>query len=198
MTSRWGHPLVGHGLILVSLLAGIGVTRAVYLEPRAREVRALRAQERDLGAQLGDLHAGLAEMKSWAEAHPGQDLLAFHARRARPAREMVPDLLAAIVPVANRHHVSTEQIQPAGAPVDESVTGTSGRSVTYRKVALRFRVYAGYRDLGEYVHEVESLDQLVVVRSVAVQYNAPTYPRLVADISIWVYGTPGEGRWTGS
>jgi hypothetical protein len=190
MTFRWGHPLVGHGLILVSLLAGIGVTRAVYLEPRGREVRALRVQERDLGAQLADLHAGLAEMKSWADAHPGEDVLTFHARRARPAREMVPDFLEAVVPVADRYHVKTEQIQPVGAPVDEAVTGASGQPVTYRKVELRFRVYADYRDLGEYLRDVESLDQLVIVRSVAVQYNAPTYPELVADISVWVYGTP--------
>jgi Tfp pilus assembly protein PilO len=185
-----GHPLVGHGIILVGLLAGIGVTRTVYLEPRAKEVRSLRAEEQGLTSRLSDIRAGLAEMKDWADAHPGQDLLTFHARRALPVRDMVPQFLRALVPVAERYGVSTELIQPAGAPVDESVTGASGQPVTYRKVELRFRVYAGYRNLGEYLREIESLDQLVVVRSVAIQYNAPTYPEIVADVAIWLYGTP--------
>ena len=34
------------------------------------------------------------------------------------------------------------------------------------------------------------MDQLVVVRSVGVQYEAATYPLLVADVTIWLYGTP--------
>jgi Tfp pilus assembly protein PilO len=190
MNLRRGHPLVGHGIILVGLVAGIGVTRAVYLEPRAREVSALRAEELQLGARLADVRAGLEEMNTWAREHPGLDLLTFHARRALPVREMVPSFLAALVPVANRYGVTTELIQPAGAPVDETVTGGSGQPVTYRKVELRFRVYAGYRNFGEYLREIESMDQLVIVRSVAVQYHAPTYPELVADVAIWVYGTP--------
>ena len=103
---------------------------------------------------------------------------------------MVPEFLRAIVPVANRYGVSTELIQPAGAPVDETVQGASGQPVTYRKVELRFRVFAEYRNLAEYLGEIEALDQLVIVRSVAIQYNAPTYPRLAADVAIWVYGTP--------
>lgn len=190
MNFRRGHPLVGHGIILAGLVAGIGVTQAVYLEPRAREVRALRAQEEQLSTRLMDVRAGLADMKVWAEAHPGQDLLTFHARRALPVREMVPQFLRAIVPVADRYDVSTELIQPAGIPVDETVTGASGQPVTYRKVELRFRVYAGYKNLGEYLREIESMDQLVIVRSVTLQYNAPTYPGLVADVAVWVYGTP--------
>jgi Tfp pilus assembly protein PilO len=185
-----GHPLIGHGVILVGLLAGIGVTRAVYLEPRAKEVRSLRAEEQGLAARLSDVRTGLAEMRAWAEAHPGQDLLTFHARRALPVREMVPRFLSAIVPVAERYGVSTELIQPAGMPVDETVTGATGQPVTYRKVELRFRVYAGYQNLGEYIREIESLDQLVIVRSVTIQYNAPTYPEIVADVAIWLYGTP--------
>lgn len=190
MDFRRGHPLVGHGIILAGLLAGVGVTRAVYLEPRAREVRSLRAEEQGLTSRLYDIRTGLAEMKDWARAHPGQDLLTFHARRALPVREMVPKFLRAIVPVAERYHVSTELIQPAGAPLDETVTGASGEPVTYRKVELRFRVVAGYRSLGEYLREIESLDQVVIVRSVAVQYSAPTYPELVADVAVWLYGTP--------
>ena len=190
MNLRRGHPLVGHGLILAGLVAGIGVTRAAYLEPRAREVRALRAEEAQLTGKLADVRAGLSEMQAWADAHPGQDLLTFRARRALPVREMVPAFLRAVVPVAERYGVGTELIQPAGLPVDETVTDASGKPVTFRKVDLRFRVYAGYRNLGEYLREIESLDQLVIVRSVAVRYNAPTYPELAADVAVWVYGAP--------
>ena len=187
----WGrHPILGHGLIVVVLLASIGLTRAVYLEPRSREIRALRADEASLSARLRDVKAGLQGMKEWADAHPGRDLLEFHARRPRPVREMVPDLLAALAPIASRYDVQTDLIQPAGSPTDTSVPDAAGQPMVYRRVDLRFRVYASYQNLGEYLHEIESLDQLVVVHSVSIQYHAPTYPSLVADVAIWVYGTP--------
>ena len=184
------HPLVGHGLILAGLVLSIGVTRAVYVEPRAREVSALRADERKLRAQFLDLTSGLEDMRAWAGANPGRDLLTFHVRRALPAREMVPEFLRAVVPIANRHGIGTELIQPAGTWSEETVTDAAGRPVTYRRLELRFRLYGTYRGLGEYLREIESLDQLVIVRSVGVQYHAPAYPDLIADVSIWVYGTP--------
>ena len=62
--------------------------------------------------------------------------------------------------------------------------------MTYRKAELRFRFYATYQELGEYLGEIESMDQLVVVRSVSLQYNGTTYPELAADVTIWLYGTP--------
>jgi hypothetical protein len=184
------HPLLGHALILGVLLASVGVARALYVEPRSREIRALRADELKLKGQMEDLNAGLKTMDVWAKAHPGQDLLTYRVRRAIPARDMVPEFLKAVVPIANRCHVGTELIQPAGAPTDESVPDAAGNPVTYRKADLRFRIYAEYRDLGEYLKEIESMDQLVVVRSLSVQYNAPSYPELVADVTIWLYGTP--------
>ncbi len=184
------HPLLGHGLIVAILLASVGLTRTVYLEPRTREMRALRADQASLAARLLDVQAGLRDMKTWADAHPGRDLLTFQARRPRPVREMIPDFLAALAPIATRHGVQTELIQPAGTPTDTSVPDAAGQPVVYRRVDLRFRVYASYQDLGEYLREVESLDQLVVVHSVSIQYHAPTYPSLVADVAIWVYGTP--------
>jgi Tfp pilus assembly protein PilO len=185
-----GHPLLGHGIILVGLVASIGVTRAVYIEPRAREVRALRADEQKLRAQLVDLTAGLEGMKAWAKTHPGEDLLTFHARRALPERDMVPAFLKAISPLADRYGIATELIRPAGGVTEETVTDAAGRPVTYRKAELRFRIYGTYQNLGEYMRGIEALDQLVMVRSVAVQYHAPSPPGLVADVSIWVYGTP--------
>jgi Tfp pilus assembly protein PilO len=184
------HPLAGHALIVVMLLASIGLTRAVYLEPRSREIRALRVDETKVRAQILDLQAGLEDMKAWARAHPGRDLLAFQVRRPRPVRDMVPAFLTALAPIATRYRVQTEVIQPAGTPTDTSIPDAAGQPVVYRRVDLRLRVYASYQDLGEYLHEVESLDQLVVVHSVSIQYHAPTYPSLVADVAIWVYGTP--------
>lgn len=190
MGTRRRHPLVGHALILGVLLASMGLTRAVYLEPRAREVRALRADESRLKARILDVQAGLRDMRAWALAHPGRDLVSFQARRPRPVREMVPDLLNALAPIAARYDVQTEIIQPAGVPTDSSIPDAAGKPVVYRRVDLRLRVFAEYQNLGEYLREVESLDQLVVVHSVSIQYHAPTYPRLVADLAIWVYGTP--------
>ena len=74
--------------------------------------------------------------------------------------------------------------------VVQQIADASGIPVTYRKAELRFRLWASYRDLGEYLKEIESMDQLVVVRSVGVQYEAANYPDLVSDVAIWLYGTP--------
>ena len=184
------HPLVGHAAIVVGLLLFVGVTRTVYVEPRRKEIQSLRVEEQRLAADLTELQSGIQEMEAWMRLHPGQDLLSYRARRALPARDMVAGFLRSIVPVANRHHVGTELIEPFGGLTDETVTDGSGATVTYRKAELRFRLYATYQDLGEYLNEIESMEQLVVVRSVSLQYNGPTYPEHVADVSIWIYGTP--------
>ncbi len=184
------HPLAGHALIVAVLLASLGVTRALYVEPRSREVQSLRAEEAALEGRLLDLEAGVRDMDAWAAAHPGRDLLAREERRPRPVREMVPDFLAAVAPIGARHDVRTELIRPAGEPVDASVTDAAGRTTSYRRVELLFHVEAPYQELGEFLREVEALDQLVVVHSVSIQYHADTYPRLAADVAIWVYGTP--------
>ena len=86
--------------------------------------------------------------------------------------------------------VKTELIQPAGVPQDVATTDASGRSETYRKSELRFRLQAPYRALGEYLREVEAMDQLVVVRSVMIRNEAPRDDDLTADVAIWLYGTP--------
>jgi hypothetical protein len=190
MNTARRHPLIGHAAILAVLLLSVGVTRTVYVAPRQREVQALKTDERRLQAELADLEVGIQEMEGWTRAHPGQDLWTFHARKAFPARDMVAAFLRAIVPLADRHKVGTELIQPAGSLTDETVADQAGNSMTYRKVELRFRFYATYQSLGEYLGEIESMDQLVVVRSVSLQYNGTTYPDLAADVTIWLYGTP--------
>jgi hypothetical protein len=92
--------------------------------------------------------------------------------------------------ISVKHGVKTELIRPAGLPMEEVIPDASGAPVAYRKVDLRLRLEAPYQEIGNYLGDVESLDQLVVVRSVALRYEASLAPRLVADISLWIYGTP--------
>jgi len=184
------QPLVGHGLIVLVLLGSLGVTRVVYVDPKLRELKSLEADRVRIATQLTDLQRGIQEMERWAREHPGEDFLNFRSRHALPAKEMVSSFLRAVAENAKRHDVRTELIQPAGTPLDEVVADASGTPVTYRKAELQFRLWASYRDLGEYLREIESMDQLVVVRSVAVQYEASSYPVLVSDVTIWLYGTP--------
>lgn len=190
MTPTLRQPYLGHVLILAVLLASVGVTRAVYVDPKAREAKSLRAEQERLHAELADLARGLQEMEAWKRGHPGDDVSRYGARRARSAREMVASFLRGVTPIANRWRVGTELIQPVGALADETVTDAQGHAMVYRRAEIRFRLYASYRDLGEYLRDLEAMDQLVVVRSVAVQYNAPSYPELVDDVTIWLYGTP--------
>lgn len=184
------QPLIGHGLIVAVLLGSIGVTRVVYVDPKIRELNVLEADRMRISAQLTDLQSGIQEMERWAREHPGQDLLTFRSRRALPAREMVPKFLGALAGIAERNKVRTELIQPAGGLTDEVVADASGTPVSYRKADLRFHLVAEYRDLGEYLREIESMDQLVVVRSVALRYEPTSYPKHSADVAIWIYGTP--------
>ena len=84
------HPIAGHAAIVVAFVFSVGVVRAVYVEPRAREVRALRSSEERFQSELKDLLSGIHEMEGWATAHPGQDLWTFHARKALPATMSSP------------------------------------------------------------------------------------------------------------
>lgn len=184
------QPLIGHGVVVGVLLVSIGVARVAYVDPKMRELKRLESERSRYGAQLEDLQRGIQDMDGWARAHPGQDFLTYRSRHALPAREMVPGFLLALVPIAERNRVRTEVIQPTGTAMSEVVTDAAGASVAYRKAELRFRLWAGYRDLGEYLKEIEAMDQLVMVRSIAVQYEASNYPELAADVAIWLYGTP--------
>jgi len=183
------HPMVGHALIVAGFVLSVGVVRAVYLEPRAREVKAMHATEERLNTELVDLQNGIREMDGWATAHPGQDLWTYHARKALPSQDMVAGFLRSIVPLADRHRVKTQLIQPAGALMQETVSDAAGNPMTYLRAELRFHLEAKYQDLGEYLSDVEAMDQLVVVRAVSLQSGAE-YPALGADVTIWLYGTP--------
>jgi hypothetical protein len=103
---------------------------------------------------------------------------------------MVASLLESLSRIAAAHSVRTELIQPAGATVEEQLIDAAGATVTYQKAELRFRLEAPFRDVGAYVEDVEALEQLVVVRSVALRQEASLAPNVVADVSLWVYGSP--------
>jgi len=180
----------GHGLVLAALLVSLGVAHLAWLEPRERERRALEGEETRLRAEVADLQAGIQQMDRWMRANPGVDGLRGRTRYVAPAGTMVTSLLDALAGVGAAHGTRMELIQPAGTPVDEIVTDASGTTVTYRKAELRLRLEAPFRDIGEYLADVESIDQLVIVRSVALRHEASLAPRLVADVTLWVYGTP--------
>lgn len=190
MASPIRQPYLGHLVIAGVLLASIAVVRAVYVDPREREAKSLRAERGRLEADLADLQRGLQELDAWQRSHPGEDASRFRARRPLPSREMVSAFLREVTPIADRWKVRTELIQPAGVPQDVSTTDGAGRTETYRKAELRFRLEAPYRALGEYLREVEAMDQLVVVRAVTIRNEAPRDAEVTADVTVWLYGTP--------
>jgi len=183
-------PWFGHALAVVGLIVALGVTNVAWIAPRERERKELRVTETALRTELSDLQIGIEQMTLWRAEHPGADMLKGRMKVALPAGAMVASLLDALGTIGTRYGVRTELIQPAGLPVDEVVTEASGAPVTYRKVDLRLRLEAPYREIGNYLGDVEALDQLVVVRSVTLRYEASLAPRLVADVSLWIYGRP--------
>ena len=172
------------------LVVSVGFVRVLYVDPRNREAAALEARRAALESELGDLTRGVSEMSSWSRAHPGEDGTEARLRRALPARSMVPAFLQALDAIAERHGIATESIVPAETIEDLVVPDESGTPVPLRRAELRFRVSGPYRGLAEYVKDVESMDQLVLVRSVDVRLGATRYPDLAAEVVFWVHGTP--------
>jgi hypothetical protein len=184
------QPLIGHGIILALLVVSAGATRAVCVAPREREIKALAADRAKLEVELADFQRGVHDMDAWVREHPGHDLTKSRGRQALPSKDMVSAFLQALAPIGERHHVATDWIQPAGTPADELVADSRGEQVVYRRVELQFQVRAGYRELGEYLREIEEMDQLAVVRSVDLRFDAVKYPNLDANVRIWLYGRP--------
>jgi len=183
-------PWFGHALAIAGLVAALGVTNVAWLAPREKERKELHAKEEALLAEVSDLQSGVQEMGVWRAEHPDADGMKGRVREATPAGAMVASLLDALGAIGKRYGVRTELIQPAGLPVDEFLTDASGAPATYRKVDLRLRLEAPFREIGSYLGDVESLGQLVVIRSVSLRYEASMAPRLVADVSLWIYGKP--------
>lgn len=163
------------------LVASIGIVRVVYVGPRVRESNALRAREALLRTELDDLQRGAREIQG-APNGSSQGV-----RRALPARDMVSGFLKALGPIAARHGIWTESIEPTRAE-DEVEAGDAASGSVYRKVALRLRIAGAYRDLAEYVADVERIDQVVLVRSVTIRFDPSQYPRLESEVIFWVYG----------
>lgn len=172
------------------LVVSVGFVRALYVEPRTREAAALDARRAALESELQDLTRGVTEIAAWSKQHPGEDATRARHRKALPARAMVPAFLDALDTIAERHDIATESIVPVQGIEDVAVPDERGRPVPLRRVELRFRITGTYRGLAAYVKDVESLDQLVLVRSLDVRLDAARYPDLAADVVFWVHGAP--------
>jgi Tfp pilus assembly protein PilO len=172
------------------LVVSVGFVQVLYVEPRTREAQALDARRTALEAELHDVTRGVSEMAAWSKEHPDEDALEARHRKALPARAMVPAFLEALDAIAERHGIATESIVPAESIEDVSVPDETGKPVALRRTELRFRISGSYRGLAAYVADVESLDQLVLVRSVNLRLDAARYPDLAADVVFWVHGTP--------
>jgi Tfp pilus assembly protein PilO len=177
------NPVVRAALFLGIILALLGAVRAAFVDPRTREAKLLRSRGESLRAKLGDLEAGALEEESWAKEHP-EGASEVPARRALPARRMVSGFLRALGPIAAKHGVSTQTIEPGRAEDAEAVAG----GATYRKAELRLRIEATYFDLAQYLADVEKMDQVVLVRSVGIRFDRARYPELSAEVVFWVYG----------
>ena len=184
------RPILRWGLFAVLLVVSLGAARAVYVEPREREIRKLRDEVGTLRGLLGDLRGGIEAMEAWSRERPGVDPTVGRARRARPATVMVAAFLDALGPIGESHGVRTQRIDPVGVPELEVVEDPIGGALSLRRTDLKFRLRGSYRDLGAYLRDVEELDQYVVVRSVSIRSESGVYPELVADVAFRVYGTP--------
>jgi Tfp pilus assembly protein PilO len=172
------------------LTLSVGFVRVLYVEPRTREAAALDARRAALEVEFQDLTRGVSDMAAWSRAHPEEDATEARHRRALPSRDMVPAFLASLDAIAERHGIATESIVPAAAFEDVSAPDESGAVVPFRRAELRFRLTGPYRGLAEYLKDVESMDQLVLVRSVDVRLDAARYPDLAADVVFWIHGMP--------
>ena len=172
------------------LVVSVGFVRVLYVEPRTREAAVLDARRAALEVELQDLTRGVSEMAVWSREHPEEDATEARHRRALPSRAMVPAFLASLDAIAERHGIATESIAPAASFEDVTAPDESGAVVTLRRAELRFRLTGSYRGLAEYLEELESMDQLVLVRSVDVRLDAARYPDLAADVVFWIHGMP--------
>ena len=185
-----GRPVLRWALFAALLAVSLGAARAVYVDPREREIRRLREEVGTLRAQLGDLRGGIEAMEAWSREKPGFDPLVGRARSARPAATMVASFLDALGPIGANHGVKTQRIDPSGRPESEVVDGPMGGPLPLRRIDLKFRLRGSYRDLGGYLRDVEELDQYVVVRSVSIRSEPGIYPELIADATFRIHGTP--------
>ena len=184
------HPVVRLGLLALTLIVSVGAVRAVYVGPREREVAVLKARSISLAVKVNDLERGIGDLAAWSNAHPAENAEAARGRIAPPARALVPAFLKALEPIAARHGIVTETIDPVGAPVEETVPGLNGAPARLVRQSLRFRIRGAYRDLAEYVREVDDMSSFVMARSVTLRFDNTGYPALQAEVRFDLYGAP--------
>lgn len=190
MTRTVRHPVVRLALLVLALVVSTGAVRAVYVGPREREAAELRARYGSLAAKVDDLQRGIGDLGAWSSAHPAESAEAARGRQAPAARMLVPAFLKALEPIAARHGIVTETIDPVGPPAEETVPGLSGAPVRLVRQSLRFRLRGVYRDLAEYVREVDGMSAFVMARTVALRYDGASYPALQAEVRFDLYGAP--------
>ena len=179
MTTSVRHPVVRLGLLALTLVVSVGAVRAVYVGPREREVAVLKARSISLAVKVNDLERGIGDLAAWSNAHPAENAEAARGRIAPPARALVPAFLKALEP-----------IDPVGAPVEETVPGLNGAPARLVRQSLRFRIRGAYRDLAEYVREVDDMSSFVMARSVTLRFDNTGYPALQAEVRFDLYGAP--------
>jgi hypothetical protein len=190
MTASARHPVVRLALLVLILGVSVGAARAVYVGPREREAAELRARSSSLAARVEELERGIGDLAAWSNAHPAENAEATRGRVAPPARELVPAFLKALEPIAARHGIVTETIDPVGTPVEETVPGLNGAPARLVRQSLRFRIRGAYRDLAEYVREVDGMSAFVMTRSVTLRFDGAGYPALQAEVRFDLYGAP--------
>lgn len=190
MTRSVRHPVVRLALLVLVLAVSTGAVRAVYVGPREREAAELKARYGALADKVDDLERGVGDLAAWSSAHPAESAQAARGRKAPPMRELVPAFLTSLEPIAARHGIVTETIDPTGPPTDETVPGLAGAPVRLVRQSLRFRLRGSYRDLAEYVREVDGMSAFVMTRTVALRYDGASYPALQAEVRFDLYGAP--------
>jgi len=183
------NPFARLGILVAILAASVAAARSLYVDPRVRETRVLETEEARLRGELEDLGQGYAAMEEWARQHPGEPVTNVTTRRARPAEHAVAAFLDALGGIAERHGIQTDAIEPVGSPEQKTALDPSSQAVSFRVVDLRFHWAAGYRELADCLREIEGLDQLVVVRSLAMKFAPESYPKLDVSVVVRVYGT---------
>lgn len=190
MTRTVRHPVVRLALLVLVLVMSTGAVRAVYVGPRERELATLKARYGSLAAKVDDLQRGVGDLAAWSNAHPAESAEAVRGRQAPAARVLVPAFLMSLEPIAARHGIVTETIDPVGPPAEETVPGLAGAPVRLVRQSLRFRLRGAYRDLAEYVREVDGMSSFVMARTVALRYDGASYPALQAEVRFDLYGAP--------
>ena len=184
MTMSVRHPWSARALALV---LGVSVgARARSHRPREREASELKARSGSLAAKVEDLERGMGDLAAWSNGHPAENAGAARASGS-PASSC-------------RHSWRRSSRSRRGTIVTETSIrgrarrgdgpGLNGAPARLVRQSLRFRIRGRYRDLAEYVREVDGMSAFVIVRSVTLRFDNTGYPALQAEVRFDLYGAP--------